>query len=844
MQEYTREDSDMQEYTREEVEANSLEYFGDDELAANVAVGKYILKNAENEFVENSPACVPYREAMEFDRLETEKYGGKKGELFDEIYPLMKKFRYIVPQGSVMYGLGNPKPVSLSNCTVVPGPEDTMSSIFNCGRSLANLFKRRAGVGTDISKLRPKGMFVNNSASTTSGAYSFADFFSYVCRMVGQEGRRGALMISIDIRHPDALDFIKMKANRTKVTGANVSVRVTDDFMKAVVEGKKFQQQWPIDADEPEMVQTVDARTLFQELVEMNTEWAEPGILFWDRIQHWTPADRYEFFKTICVNPCAEIGLAAHGSCRLISLCLKYMVDNYFEEGADFDWAKFKKMIHLAVRMGDNLVDLEIEKLEQIQQMCDTDDEAELWGKFAEAGRRGRRIGLGTHGLADCLARLQIRYDSDAAIEKVDEIFEFLRNEAYRASVQLAKERGAFPEFDWEKEKDCAYIKDLPQDIQQDMARWGRRNIALLTSAPTGSVSMMSQCNSGPEPVFRNMSWRRRKLNADEIERGVEVDYVDEVGDAWKTYPVFHKNVEEYLDKMGTDIDGGLPDYFVESNEIDWDRRIDIQAAMQKYIDHSISSTINLPKGTKPHVVGRLYKRAWEKGLKGATIYVDGSRSGVLLSEEDGDETKSYENLLDALEDGGFIDAATNITDEGVITEGVHLGDKFLNGPTEIQRREGGKYYINMSYLPNDESMDHPIALWIHANRMGDKEWVTMNRAVRSLEDLMNHCDIQSDLIAENREACEDDPHHVRLGRTVAMCMRHNIALPRIVKALEGIEDDYVATALTAVRKFLKTAVKDGTPVSDRECPSCGEEALVYEEGCHTCKACGHGGCG
>jgi ribonucleoside-diphosphate reductase alpha chain len=534
------------------------------------------------------------RIASEFARME-DKFG-ENNLTESEIYSYLKNFKYIVPQGSPMMGIGNNYVnVSLSNCVVVENPQDSISSIMDAGKDIANLFKRRCGVGLDISDLRPEGAPVNNSARTTTGAWSFADFYSYVCRMIGQNGRRGALMISMDVRHPDIREFVRMKHDLTKVTGANVSVKITDDFMEAVRDGGEFTLRFPVDAETPTHISSINAVELWNDIVESATKTAEPGLLMWDNITKNLPAHSYAQFQTKTTNPCGEIPLSAYDSCRLISLNLKHLVQDAFTENATFDFNKLKQIASVGMRLSDNLVELELEKLENIRSVADSNDEKELWTKLYNAAANGRRTGLGTHGLADAVARMNLAYDSNEALVLIEQIYETIRDTAYTESCYLAQERGAFPVFDWETEKDNAFIQRLPSEIQTLIQAHGRRNISILTNAPTGSVSIMSQTSSGLEPVFKNFYIRRRKLSHNET--NVTPDFVDDLGDRWLEYKVFHHNVREYLDGLETD---EVPDFFVESDSIDWSQRVFIQAAIQKSIDHSISSTINLPKGTEP----------------------------------------------------------------------------------------------------------------------------------------------------------------------------------------------------------------------------------------------------
>jgi ribonucleoside-diphosphate reductase alpha chain len=475
-------------YSEKEVRAKTLEYFGGDELATNVFMTKYCLKDKQGNLTELTPDDMHIRMAKEFARMEA-KFGGAEALSYDDIYQLLRGFNKVVPQGSPMMGIGNNYVnVSLSNCVVVDSPADNISSIMDGGKHLANLFKRRCGVGLDLSNLRPQDTPVNNSAGTTTGAWSFADFYSYVCRMIGQNGRRGALMISLDVRHPDVLEFIKMKQDLTKVTGANVSVRITDDFMNAVMNDEDYELHFPVGAPDPQFTTIVKARDVWQDIVESATKTAEPGILMWDNITKNLPAESYsaQGFKTLTTNPCGEIPLSAYDSCRLISVNLKNFVKQRWTEYAHFDLEEFADTVRKAMRLSDDLVELETEKLESILRAADTADERELWTNLLEACTKGRRTGLGTHGLADAIAGLGMAYDSPEALEVIDRIYETLKITAYTTSVDLAKERGAFPVFNWETECDNGFIQSLPQDLQDAIKEFGRRNISILTNAPTG----------------------------------------------------------------------------------------------------------------------------------------------------------------------------------------------------------------------------------------------------------------------------------------------------------------------------------------------------------------------
>jgi ribonucleoside-diphosphate reductase alpha chain len=803
-----------------------LEYFANDELASNVFLTKYALRNKSGEILENTPDQMHDRLARQFARIE-KNFGGTRALSYETIRRSFDKFKYIVPQGSVMFGCGNEHVhASLSNCVVVASPEDNMSSIIDAGKDLANLFKRRCGVGLDISKLRPENASVNNSAGTTTGAWSFADFYSYVCRMVGQNGRRGALMITMDVRHPDIEEFVKMKHDLTKVTGANVSVRLSDDFMKAVENGSDFLLRFPVDAAPDEKVKftkLVSARELWQCIVDSATTTAEPGLLMWDNIKKNLPADCYaeEGFETICTNPCAEIPLSAHDSCRLISVNLKNFVKEPFSKQASFDFDSFSETVAMAMRLSDDLVELESEQLSKIIEVSDTDDEKELWNKLRAACLNGRRTGLGTHGLADAVSRMGIAYDSEAGCELIDRIYSTLRDSAYEESAKLAVERGSFPAFNWEKERNNEFIKRLPEKIRNMIATTGRRNISILTNAPTGSVSILSQTSSGLEPVFRNSYIRRRKLSHNE--KNVKADFVDAVGDRWLEYKVFHHNVREWLDMTGRDPLTELPSFFVESDQIDWAMRVKIQSIIQKNIDHAISSTINLPKGTSPEVVGQLYLDGWKKGLKGITVYVDGSRSGVLVTENS--DTKKQ----------AFPSNGAPPRPDVLDCEIHHTTIKGERWTILIGMYEGRPYEVlgglsNLIEIPKRYT----------AGRLTKHRFKT--KANRY--DLTFGVDDDTTVVRDVVHIF-DNPNESAFTRMISLALRHGSPPRLLVEQLLKDKDSDMFSFAKCIARILKNHIKDGEPAGDKACPSCsGEDTLVYQDGCVTCSQCGYAKCG
>jgi ribonucleoside-diphosphate reductase alpha chain len=785
-------------YNEEQVKEATLAYFNGDELATNVFMTKYCLRDKKGNYVEKTPDDMHRRLAAEFARME-DKFGDT-GPTENEIYSFLKDFKYIVPQGSPMMGVGNDYVnVSLSNCVVVDNPQDSVSSIMDAGKDIANLFKRRCGVGLDISDLRPEGAPVNNSARTTTGAWSFADFYSYVCRMIGQNGRRGALMLSMDIRHPDIQKFVRMKHDLTKVTGANVSVKISDSFMEAVEKGEQFTLQFPVDAETPTHISEVNAVELWNEIVESATKTAEPGLLMWDNITKNLPAHSYPQFQTKTTNPCGEIPLSAYDSCRLISLNLKHLVTNAFTDKAAFDFNKLKQIVAVGMRLSDDLVELELEKLQNIRNVADSEDEKVLWTKLYDAAANGRRTGLGTHGLADAVARMNLSYDSDEAVTLIEQIYEIVRDTAYTESCYLAQERGAFPAFNWETESNNAYIQRLPQEIQALIQTTGRRNISILTNAPTGSVSIMSQTSSGLEPVFKNFYIRRRKLSHNEL--GVEADFVDDLGDRWLEYKVFHHNVREYLNLMKTE---DIPSFFVESDSIDWSQRVVIQAAIQKSIDHSISSTINLPKGTSPEVVGKLYQQGWKMGLKGITVYVDGSRTGVLLTESEKEEKEAFPQYSaprrpEELECD--IHHTTIKGEKWAIVVGLYEGKPYelMGGRSdliEIPRSRVTGFLVKHRFKTKNSVYD----LRIGTN--GDT------------------------VIVKDLVKTFDNPNHSAFTRMISLGLRHGANIQYVVEQLQKDKDSDMFSFSRCIARILKNYIPDGQEATEKTCPECNREDL------------------
>lgn len=791
-------------YTKKECLEKCKEYFNGDELAATVCVDKYLLRSKENreDFIENDPQNILNRCITEFARIDKTKYNEKRRK---EDYSYIN-FKQIVPQGSVLYGIGNYENISsLSNCVVVASPEDNMSSIMDTAKNLSNLFKRRAGVGLDLSNLRPDGDRVSNSAGTSTGAWSFADLYSNISRMIGQNGRRSALMITLDVNHPDIEKFITCKLDKKKVTGANISIKITNTFMEAVENDKDFDLCFPTDSNN--VYKTVRARSLWNLIAETNRISAEPGVIFWDTMTKYLPANEYPQFKSVCTNPCSEISLSAYDSCRLISLNLINFVKD-----REFDWEEFEKVCRAMTRFGDNLVDLEIEKLNQIIEKTDEQAEKELWTKLRDNGFLGRRIGLGTHGLADLLANLGIKYDSEVALDFVDNLYRHFRDYVYDESCELAKTRGSFPAFDVKKHLDNEYMKQLPEEIRNKIAETGIRNISLLTQAPTGSVSILSQVSSGIEPVFMNSYTRRKKKNHDAVPS--DTDFVDQNGDRWEEYTVYHHNVRKWLEKHR---DEPLPEYFVEAHNVDWKFRVQLQGIIQKYIDHSISSTINLPAGTSSETIAEIYFEAWKNGLKGVTVYVDGSRTGVLVAEKKTTEAEF-----------GPKDAPKRPTELECDIHTVSVkGEKYtffvgmVNGnPYEVM---GGK----SEYIEIPEKFTKAKIVKYHKQKETSRYDLVID-----------------DIRINNLTKIFENKNNEVLTRMISLSLRHGASPSFLVEQLLRDPESDFFSFTKGMARVLKKYIKDGTKVtSDKTCPSCGSEGLKYVDGCVSCTNCGYSKC-
>lgn len=790
-------------YTINEVVEISKKFFNGNEMTAHTWAKKYALMsdsrddNGEILFIEKTPEEMWTRNAKALATVENDQDGW-----FKAFYDQLKEFRKLVLGGSPMAGLGNPRNVSLSNCFVIPSPEDNIKSVIDSVGRMAQIQAYRGGVGVDVSNLRPEGAAVNNAANTSTGAWSWCDLFSYVTRMVGQSGRYGALMISMRVDHPDIRNFIRMKSDLNKVTGANVSVRITDEFMEAVLKDDKYTLKFDFrDGNYDPIREEIRARDIWNDIIKYATGFAEPGLLMWDNIIKTSPADIYADLgmETITTNPCSEIPLCAWDTCRLASINLTGFVKNPYTNKSSFDYESFGETIKVGVRALDNIIELDKVPDKRID----------------EVARKGRRTGLGTHALADCMLMLGIKYDSDEAISKVDEIYNRMANMAYDYSVDLAIEKGPFPLWDPEREVDHKFLNRLDQKVLDRMNKHGRRNVALLTSAPTGTVSMVSNPNreafdgwgvsSGIEPIFRLEYERKIKIN--KSEDASEADFTDDTGDSWKTHKVYHAQVLSYLGKPSHEITEkdfeDLPEIFVTSDMIDWTRRVDLQGAMQMWIDHAISSTINLPEGTTEDVVGELYTRAWQKGLKGITVYVDKSRDGVLTTGQI--ERKKGPKRPDVL------DAIAHVLQVNGDTYNVYLG--FL----------GDNIYEVFAVNGN--------GIQVEDNTKGK----IIKRASR-------HYDFESDYALVKKINAHEDDEISSFTRLLSTALSHGVPLSTISEQLHKSGGAIFKNVAKAISNVVSQYTIDEVEIN-RECPSCGSTKTVLVKGCRKCK-CGWGGCG
>ena len=842
-------------YTYEQVLEKSISYFKGDELAATTWMNKYAMKDDAGQFVEQSPDDMHKRMAKEFGRIEADyklkynlngsakflsKYGQEREDLTEEkIYNYFKEFGYIIPQGSVMSSLGNYYQLaSLSNCIVVPDLHDSYGGVFYTDQQLAQLFKRRCGVGVDISNLRPAGARVSNAAKSTSGAVSFMNRFSNTTREVAQNGRRGALMLSMDIAHPDVEDFITIKQDLQKVTGANISIRLSDEFMSAVESNSEYTHKWPIESDNPKFTKTVNAKELWDTIVKCAHNTAEPGLIFWDR-QHWySTSSVYPKYKNASTNPCSEIAMQGGDSCRLIAINLYNFVEKPFTKEAKFLMEDFYKATYEGQRLMDDLVDLETEAIGRILAKIDADDEPEkikavekeTWELLLKTGIEGRRTGLGFTALADMIAAMGMAIDSDEAIAKTEEIMKEKCRAEFDSSIDMSLARGSFVGFDAKIEKTSEFVqmmeKELP-DVYERMMKFGRRNISISTVAPTGTLSMLAQTSSGIEPVFMTHYKRRRKLN--EQDREAKVDFIDDSGDKWQEFTVYHHNLKTWMEVTGeTDITKS-PYSGSTAPEINWLKRVEMQAVVQKYVTHSISSTINLPNDVSLDEVSNIYLESWKQGTKGITVYRDGSRSGVLVSA---DEEKN-----DVLENTEFKETKAPSRPERLDAKVVRFKNNKEKWIAVVGLLNGRPYEIFTGKTEDVFNMPPTV----------EYGWVIKNRR----EDGSSQYDFQYEdkdgyKVTMGGLSRSFDKEFWNYAKLISGILRHGMPLHYVVDLIEkmNLYDENINTWKSGVVRALKTFIADGTKVSDHTCRECGDEGLVYEEGCLKCVSCGYSKCG
>lgn len=848
------EENGMKTYSHEEALADAAKYFNGDELAANVWLNKYALKDSEGNIYESNPDQMHRRLAKEIARIES-KYANPYSE--DDIYDVLKGFKYIVPQGGPMTGIGNDFQIgSLSNCFVIgnEGNSDSYGGVMKIDEEQVQLMKRRGGVGHDLSHIRPKGSPVKNSALTSTGVVPFMERYSNSTREVAQDGRRGALMLSISIKHPDAQHFIDAKMDGTKVTGANVSVRIDDEFMRAVKSNSEYKQQYPIHSDNPLYTKTINAKEVWDKIIHNAWKSAEPGILFWDTVINESIPDSYADlgFRTVSTNPCGEIPLCPYDSCRLLAVNLYSYVENPFTEQATFNYEKFNKHTQIAQRIMDDIVDLEIEKVNRIIEKIEADPESpevkrtelNLWQKIKTKSIQGRRTGVGITAEGDMLAALGLKYGTKEATEFSTDVHKKFALSAYRASVEMAKERGAFPIYDSireEKNPMINRIKDADPALYNDMIKFGRRNIALLTIAPTGTTSLMTQTSSGIEPVFMVSYKRRRKVNPND--KKVKVDFVDEVGDSWEEFHVFHHKFVTWLEVNGYDADevskmeeeelnkiiAKSPYHGATANDVDWVEKVRLQGAVQKWIDHSISVTVNVPNDVPEDMVSQIYLTGWESGCKGITVYRDGSRSGVLVSN---DKKTEKEEIINQ-----FLETNAPKRPDKLEAEIIQFNNENEKWIAVIGLLDGRPYEIFTGAARESFSILSQVK----------KGWVIKSKS----EDGKTRYDFQYEDSHGYKTTIEGlsrtfNEEYWNYAKLISGVLRHGMPLSFVVDMVDNLHlsEETLNTWKKGVVRSLKKFIPDGTKPAENTCPSCKEPSLVYEEGCLNCKSCGHSKCG
>jgi ribonucleoside-diphosphate reductase alpha chain len=815
----------MTTYSYEEALQASVAYFEGDELAGKVVVDKYLLRNSNNELVEKTPDDMHRRIAKEFARIEANKF--KKPLSEDEIFSYLQGFKKIIPQGSPMYGIGNvDQYITLSNCYVLDPPEDSYTGIHWTDEQISHISKRRGGCGIDISKLRPNGSYTRNSSRTSTGILPFMERFSNSIREVGQGGRRGALMLTINVHHPEVLDFATVKNDLKKVTGANISIRLTDEFLKAVVSGEEYEQRWPVEIGEIKLRKKTDARTVWKEIIKNAHAMAEPGLLFWDNIIRNSPADCYaEFgFGTVSTNPCSELPLSALDSCRLLLLNLYTYVKNAFTKDARFDFDEFYHDVKIAQRLMDNLVDLEVECIDRILGKIKRDPESDelkareirTFERIKENCLNGRRTGTGITALGDTLAALGIKYDSDEGLDMTEKIYMALKLGAYESSIEMAEEIGPFPVWDKDVELLCDFFDRFyadklelsgrivyGEDIVKRMAKSGRRNIALLTSAPAGSVSILTRTSSGIEPVIWLSYFRKKKGNL--TDEHFRVDFTDDNGDKWMEFKVYHPKLQEWMNVTGETDETKSPWHGSCANDLDWKQRVYLQARANKHVDHAISSTLNLPKDVTVDKVAEIYETAWKAGCKGITVYRDGCRDGVMTTES----AKAKEE----------------------ITERPKAVDCDIHHVTV----KGKQYFVLVGKID-----DKPYEVFAGKNGFLDKEHTSgiIIRQKKGFYKLVTH---NKDLLmAPITQASTEEEETVT--RLASLALQSDVSVHKLVQQLEKVNGELHGFA-KAVARVMKKYIPDGTEEHGESCPTCESKAVVRQEGCVTCKSCGWSKC-
>lgn len=846
-------------YTYNEAFEASKKYFEGDELAARVWATKYALKDSQGNYFELTPDDMHRRIAREIARIE-KKYKNPMDEQL--LFDLMSHFRYLVPQGSPMAGIGNNLQVgSLSNCFVIglKGEPDSYGGIIKIDEEQVQLMKRRGGVGHDLSHLRPKGAEVKNSALTSTGLVPFMERYSNSTREVAQDGRRGALMLTVSVKHPDSEAFVDAKMTEGKITGANVSLKIDDAFMQAAIEGKEYTQQYPIHAEKPKYTQNIDAATFWNKIIHNAWQSAEPGVLFWDTIIRESLPDCYADlgFKTVSTNPCGEIPLCPYDSCRLLAINLYSYVENPFTPNAKFNFSKFKEHVMYAQRMMDDIIDLEMEKIETIIAKIEADPETDevkatelnLWKKIKDKTSQGRRTGVGTTAEGDMIAAMGLTYGTEEATKFSVEVHKTLALAAYRSSVMLASERGAFPVFDYKREANNPFmnrLKEADSELYDLMVKYGRRNIACLTIAPTGTTSILTQTTSGIEPVFLPVYKRRRKVNANDKE--VRVDFVDESGDAFEEYVVYHPKFITWMNINGIEVKDNYtqeqideivaksPYYKATSNDVDWLNKVKMQGAVQKWVDHSISVTINLPNDVSEEMVNKLYVEAWKSGCKGCTVYRDGSRSGVLISLKN-EKKKTTENAEpNPADENGFVTHKRPIELDADVVRFQNNKEKWI---AFIGLIDGKPYEIFTGIADDDEGIFCPksvskgkIIKVIDENgqKRYDFQFVNKRGFKTTIEGLSE----------------KFNPEFWNYAKLISGVLRYRMPIAQVLKLVGSLELDNqsINTWKVGVERALKKYLPNGEKASGQTCPNCGQESLVYQEGCLICTNCGTSRCG